>query len=164
MILLGLGANLPSPAGAPVETLRFALGKLATLGIVPLRTSNFFAAAAWPDPADPEFVNAVAQVETVLDPATLLNELHAIEEQMGRRRGARNAPRILDLDLLDYHGRVDTGPPELPHPRMVERGFVLIPLSELAPNWRHPTTNRTVDALISALPPDQRQIRRLILE
>ena len=161
MILLSLGANLPSAVGDPAATLRFALSRLAALDIVPIATSNFYVTKAWPDPADPEFVNAVAEIRTSLDPAALLKQFHAIEEQLGRRRSASNAPRTLDLDLLDYDGRIDAGPPELPHPRMTNRGFVLIPLADVAPAWRHPVTNQTVDELISNLEPDRSHIRLL---
>ncbi len=161
MILLALGANLPSPVGSPAATLRFALSKLADSAIVPIATSNFYVTTAWPDPTDPEFVNAVAEVRTALDPAALLNQFHAIEEQFGRRRGASNAPRTLDLDLLDYDGRIDAGPPQLPHPRMEKRGFVLLPLAEVAPAWRHPVTHRTVGELIVELEPSQREVRLL---
>ena len=161
MILLGLGANLPSSVGQPAATLRVALTKLADLAIVPIATSKFYVSTAWPDPADPEFVNAVAEIRTTLDPATLLKQLHAIEEQLGRRRGASNAPRTLDLDLLDYEGRIEAGPPRLPHPRLESRGFALIPLADVAPMWRHPVTHRTVGELISDLEPGQRRIRLL---
>jgi 2-amino-4-hydroxy-6-hydroxymethyldihydropteridine diphosphokinase len=161
MILLSLGANLPSSVGAPAATLRFALSRLMALAIVPVATSNFYVTRAWPDPTDPEFVNAVAQVRTALDPAELLKQMHGIEEQLGRRRGQINAPRTLDLDLIDYDGRIDVGPPELPHPRIADRGFVLVPLADVAPDWRHPVTHRTVGEMIASLALDQRALRPL---
>lgn len=156
MILLGLGANLPSSAGPPAATLRAALEELARSGTVSLAVSRFYRTAAWPDPHDPPFVNAVARIETTLPPGALLCRLHDIEAKFGRQRGLRNAPRTLDLDLLDYDGRVEAGPPELPHPRLVERGFVLVPLREIAPEWRHPRSGLTADDLLAALPPEAR--------
>jgi 2-amino-4-hydroxy-6-hydroxymethyldihydropteridine diphosphokinase len=130
-----------------------ALRALAAATITVERQSGFYRTAAWPNPADPPFVNAVAALQTGLSPAALLARLHAVEEQFGRHRSERNAPRTLDLDLLDYDGLVQQGPPELPHPRIVERAFVLVPLRDVAPNWRHPVSGVTVDKLIERLPP-----------
>jgi 2-amino-4-hydroxy-6-hydroxymethyldihydropteridine diphosphokinase len=153
VILIALGANLPSPAGAPAETLKQALILLAQRSITVEKRSGFYRNAAWPDPADPPFVNAVVSVRTSLLPAELLAELHRIEAHFGRRRSEPNAPRTLDLDLIDYNGRVEPGPPELPHARMHLRAFVLCPLAEIAPGWRHPVSGLTVTDLIAALPP-----------
>lgn len=162
MIVLAFGANLPSAAGSPAATLRAALAELGRAGIAPVAVSKFYVTTAWPDPRDPAFVNAVARVETNLEPAVLLAELHRIEGQFGRTRDARNAPRRLDLDIVDYHGRIEAGPPQLPHPRAAERGFVLIPLADVAPGWLHPVSRQTVEALIAALPAAQRNVRELV--
>lgn len=153
MILIALGANLPSAAGNPADTLASALRALDARNITVERQSGFYRSAAWPNPADPPFVNAVAAVRTDLSPEALLERLHDVEAQFGRSRSHANAPRTLDLDLLDYDGLVQTGPPELPHPRMEGRAFVLLPLREVVPDWRHPMSGETVDALISRLPP-----------
>jgi 2-amino-4-hydroxy-6-hydroxymethyldihydropteridine diphosphokinase len=161
MILIALGANLPSSAGPPAETLRAALRALDARGIQVRAVSKYFATLAWPDPSDPEFVNAVARVETTIAPAALLAMLHDLEAEFGRVREGRNVPRTLDLDLLDYDGRIEEGPPRLPHPRMAERGFVLMPLAAVAPEWRHPVSGRTVQALIADLSQDQRKVREL---
>lgn len=159
MILLALGANLPSQAGPPEATLRAALAELARFDVVLHKTSKLFVTPAWPDARDPAFVNAAAEIETTLSPSALLAALHRIEAAFGRERTERNAPRTLDLDLLDYNGRVELGPPELPHPRMAERGFVLVPLADIAPGWRHPVSGKTIEALITALPPEQRNLQ-----
>jgi 2-amino-4-hydroxy-6-hydroxymethyldihydropteridine diphosphokinase len=83
--------------------------------------------------------------------------LHRIESDYGRTRSAkRNAPRTLDLDLIDYDGRVEEGPPLLPHPRLADRAFVLIPLSDIAPDWRHPVTGHSVTELVAALREESR--------
>src|SRR5436305_2048369 len=121
MILIALGSNLPSPAGPPFETLKAALAALRANGVEPRKVSAAYESEAWPNPADPSFVNAVAEVETDLAPSALLERLHEIERAFGRVRGARNAPRTLDLDIIDYNGRADPGPPPLPHPRISER-------------------------------------------
>jgi 2-amino-4-hydroxy-6-hydroxymethyldihydropteridine diphosphokinase len=153
-IYIALGANLPGPAGPPRATLEAALARLEAAGVHVVRRSRWYRSPAWPDPADPEFVNAVAEVETPLSPEALLALLHEIEAALGRRRAAPNAPRALDLDLLDHGGAVQAGPPALPHPRLHRRGFVLLPLADIAPGWRHPVSRRSVGELITALGPE----------
>ena len=98
-------------------------------------------------------LNAVAVVQTRLQPVELLMVLHGVETAMGRLRSAPNAPRTLDLDLLDYEGRVLSGSElALPHPRIAARSFVLVPLQDVAPDWRHPVTGQGVPELLAALP------------
>jgi 2-amino-4-hydroxy-6-hydroxymethyldihydropteridine diphosphokinase len=161
MILIGIGANLPSPAGAPAATLRAALADLSHNDVSVIAVSPRYESLAWPDPRDPVFVNAVARIATGLSPEDLLSLLAATERRFGRSSGERNAPRPLDLDVLDYQGRVQSGPPALPHPRLSERGFVLVPLRDVAPGWRHPESGLVVDALIDALPAEARMLTRL---
>ena len=110
-----------------------------------------------PSSDQPWFVNAVAAVDTALGPAALLDGLLAVERRFGRVRKGRWEARALDLDLLDYRGLVRDGtpPPELPHPRLAGRAFVLLPLAEVAPEWRHPVTGIAVAALIADLPSGQ---------
>lgn len=152
MIVIALGANLDSSAGHPADTLHAALAALARRGLEIAQVSGFYRTPAWPDPNDPPFVNAAARVRTQLEPAALLALLHEVEAKFGRRRSVKNAPRTLDLDIVDYDGRMLTGAIELPHPRMESRAFVLVPLRDVAPEWRHPVSGKTVDALIAALP------------
>lgn len=152
MILIALGSNLPSDAGSPAQTIAAALAALKPSGITLVKVSRLYSSAAWPDPADPSFVNAVAEVTTMLQPFQLLESLHGIEESFGRVRGARNAPRTLDMDILDYNGRMEGGPPVLPHPRLEERAFVLVPTAEIAPAWRHPVSGRAAAELLDAIP------------
>lgn len=153
MILIGLGANLPSPAhGSPRQTLEAALAALETGGISIAARSRWYATAPVPASDQPEFVNLVVALETELDPGALLTRLHAVEESFGRVRAERNAARVLDIDLLDYNGRVDTKWPVLPHPRMDQRAFVLVPLRDIVPAWRHPVTARALSELLEAAP------------
>ena len=140
----------------PAETLRACLDVLSQNGVTPVCVSRFYRTPAWPDPNDPPFVNAVAQVDSTLDPRALMAALERTETLFGRVRSARNAPRPLDLDLIDYDGLVQDGPLFLPHPRTETRAFVLIPLADVAPQWRHPVTGQTVSSLIAALPAAER--------
>jgi 2-amino-4-hydroxy-6-hydroxymethyldihydropteridine diphosphokinase len=162
MILLGLGANLPSTThGQPEATLAAALAALAAEGVAVDRLSPWYRSAPVPAGDQPWYVNGVAAVTTRLAPAALLELLHRVERRFGRVRRDRNEPRVLDLDLLDYHGMVQQEgvQPVLPHPRLHERAFVLLPLRDVAPHWRHPTLSRTVEELAAALPPGQQAER-----
>ena len=156
MIVIALGANLVSPAGPPAATIAAAVDALAQKGVKIEAASGFFATPAWPDPSAPNYVNAVIRVATAHSPAELMEILHKTEATYGRTRGEKNAPRTLDLDLIDYHGRVEEGPPILPHPRLADRAFVLIPLADIAADWRHPLTGLSVGELIAALPEESR--------
>lgn len=161
MILIGLGSNLTSEAGPPAATLNEALKQFPLYGIVVVARSRFYESEPVPRSDQPWFVNAVAQVETALLPDDLLSRLHAIEHGFGRVRRERNEARTLDLDLLDYDGSVrDGGQLLLPHPRLHERAFVLKPLLELAPDWHHPTLDRSAVDLLAALPEAARAVVR----
>ena len=157
MIVIALGANLPSSAGAPAATLKAALTVLSGCGAPPRAISRFYHTPAWPNPADPPFVNAAALLATRIETRELLSVLHAVESSFGRVRTPdprhKYAPRTLDLDLIDYDGLVEDGPPKLPHPRLGDRAFVLVPLRDVAPFWRHPVTGRDIGDLIADLGP-----------
>src|SRR5476649_869485 len=112
--LIGLGANIPSEAGPPAKTFHAALAMLAKAGVEITAVSPFYETQAWPDPADPPFLNAVAAIRTRLQPVALLTLLHELETAFGRKRSVPNAARSLDLDLLDYAGAVQDGPVTLP--------------------------------------------------
>ena len=153
MILVGLGANLPGAHGTPARAIEAALDALNRDPCRVVARSRLYESPPWPQPStQPWYANAVARIETALDPETLLAHLHDIERKFGRVRGARNEARTLDLDLLDHDGRVRAGDPTLPHPRLADRAFVLFPLRDVAPEWRHPVDGRTLSALISGLP------------
>ena len=158
-IYIALGGNLPHPRyGLPKATLQAALAALESRGVTVRRVSPWYRTAPVPTSEQPWYFNAVAEISTALPADRLLAELHAVEEEFGRVRGVPNGPRIIDLDLLDYRGEIEAGGPgkaTLPHPRMIGRAFVLRPLADLAPQWRHPVSGASIQALVAALPGDQ---------
>jgi 2-amino-4-hydroxy-6-hydroxymethyldihydropteridine diphosphokinase len=155
MIFVALGANLEHPLfGPPRATCEAALRTLAAAGVAVVARSRWYGSAPVPPSGQPWFVNGVAAVESRRGPAELLGLLHRIEAAFGRERRVRNEARVLDLDLIDYGGQV-SGPdeqPQLPHPRVGERSFVLLPLAELAPDWHHPVSGRPIAELVRGLP------------
>lgn len=158
MILIGIGSNLPSDYGPPRETCAAALGALEHEPVKITARSRWYRSSPVPLSDQPWFVNGVIAVETELDPEELLAALHRVEAEFGRappqeRAAKPNAARPLDLDLLAYEELVREGPepPILPHPRMAERAFVLLPLREIAPDWRHPASGEPLSTLIEAL-------------
>jgi 2-amino-4-hydroxy-6-hydroxymethyldihydropteridine diphosphokinase len=158
-IFLGVGANLTHERyGAPRQTLEAALAELRYHGVQTLRISPWYRTAPVPPSDQPWYVNAVAEVASDLPADALLAQLHAVEAEFGRRRTVPNAARPIDLDLLDYLGEIAAGGPgraTLPHPRLTGRAFVLRPLADLAPDWRHPVTGQPISALLADLPADQ---------
>lgn len=156
MILIALGANLPAPDGAPPAlTCRRAVEALAAVpGLVIEAVSRWYETAPVPPSEQPPFINGVVRAEGRMAPEELLAALHRIEAGFGRVRSVPNAPRPLDLDLIDWHGLIRSAPdPVLPHPRAHERAFVLVPLRDVAPDWRHPRFGLTAAELLARLPP-----------
>ncbi|MEM7599313.1 MAG: 2-amino-4-hydroxy-6-hydroxymethyldihydropteridine diphosphokinase [Pseudomonadota bacterium] len=173
-VLIALGANLPSPSGVPERTLADALSRLPAFGVSQVEPSRFFRTPCFPPGAGPDYVNAAARIETECDAPDVLAMLHQIESEFGRERVQRWGQRTLDLDLIAMDDVVlpdrqtygawhdlsleDQGrrAPEhliLPHPRVQDRAFVLVPLADVAPHWRHPVLLQTVLEMRDALDP-----------
>ena len=143
-VVVALGGNLSGDFASREALLEAALARFPQAGLPVLARSRWWSSAAWPDPDGPEYRNGVALVETNGDPRAVLEALFAIETAFGRVRSLRNAPRTLDLDLIAYGRQVADAPAlTLPHPRAHERLFVMGPLAEIAPTWRHPVTGKT---------------------
>jgi 2-amino-4-hydroxy-6-hydroxymethyldihydropteridine diphosphokinase len=162
MKIVAIGSNLELPGiGGPAEVCEAALERLETAGVTVSARSGWYRSAPVPASDQPDFINGILSVSWEAGPESLMAKLHEIEGEFGRIRSVPNAARTLDLDLIDYDGMVREGPgsPVLPHPRMRGRAFVLMPLSELAPGWRHPVDGAPVATLLAALPPGQECVR-----
>jgi 2-amino-4-hydroxy-6-hydroxymethyldihydropteridine diphosphokinase len=158
--IVALGSNLRGEYESSLALLEAVVARLPMAGFGVIKISNWWRSSAWPNPADPEYLNGVALVETALAPREALNALLNLEAEFGRRRGLVNAPRTLDLDLIAMGRRVmDEEGLILPHPRAHERLFVMGPLAELAPTWIHPVLGRTAEHL-QALAPIGREATR----
>ena len=157
IILLGLGANLPSPRfGPPRQTLEAALDLVQQADANVIRRSRWYSSAPEVPAGDGDqgwYTNGVAVLDSSMAPPQILALLMDVENRIGRVRKVPNEARIIDLDLLAYGDRVEDGAGlALPHPRMHGRSFVLLPLAEVAPGWRHPKLGVTVEDLIASLP------------
>ena len=158
-VLLGLGANRGDPPAQLAAALR-ALAPAVRIDAV----SSLYRSAPVGFAGQPDFYNAVALGRTELQPRPLLQALQRVEAELGRRRTFPGAPRVIDLDLLAHGGCVmRTAALTLPHPRLHLRGFVLHPLAEVAPEWRHPVMGKTARELLSAAGPLERVERLGVL-
>lgn len=175
--LVALGGNQPSGAGTPAATLRLALERLAEEGVEVQAVSRLYRTPCFPAGAGPDYVNAAAQIGWRGDAHSLLDLLHRIEAEFGRERIERWGRRTLDLDLIavddlvlpdpEIQRRWRSLPPSeqiartpdrliLPHPRMQDRAFVLVPLCDVAPGWRHPLLGSSIAEMAAKLPEDAR--------
>lgn len=172
-VVVALGANLTLRENGPRATLEQALEAMADRGLMIRATSRLFSTPCFPVGAGPDYVNAAALIETGLGPNEVLDMLHEIEAEFGRARQQRWGMRTLDLDLINWDDRVlpdkdvfrhwlnlpldrqiQSAPEQLilPHPRLQDRAFVLVPMADVAPDWRHPVLDLTVTEMIERLP------------
>ncbi|MCE2516678.1 MAG: 2-amino-4-hydroxy-6-hydroxymethyldihydropteridine diphosphokinase [Alphaproteobacteria bacterium] len=155
-IFLGIGANLtPDGYSSPQQGCMAAIESLTEEAIEVVAVSPWYKSAPVPVSDQPWFHNAVVEIRTDLAPQEVIAILHLREARFGRVRVERNEARVLDIDIVDFGGRVMDGNLVLPHPRMHLRAFVLRPLKDLAPQWRHPVTGAGIDDLLAEVDPDQ---------
>jgi 2-amino-4-hydroxy-6-hydroxymethyldihydropteridine diphosphokinase len=150
-LVIALGSNLPGSHPSSLALLEAALDQFGSAGLTILLRSCWWRSAAWPDPSAPDYLNGLAIVEASLTPRQALQALHRIERLFGRTRGEANSARTLDLDLI-AHGRTVLADEDLilPHPRAAERLFVMGPLAQIAPDWRHPVSGLTARVLAAS--------------
>ena len=162
MIILSLGSNLSSKFGNRFDNLNFALSSLESFGILIEKKSSFYETPSYPDKRKPKFINIIISVKTDLLPLNLLSVLLDIEKKLERSRNKKNDPRTCDIDIIDYNREIlnlkyDNTDLQIPHNQLALRNFVLFPLQEILPNWKHPKTNEFVSALIKKLSDEDRK-------
>lgn len=155
MILIAVGTNLPGRFASPLAAAEAAAREVAALVAGPARLSPWYVTAPVPPSGQPDYINGVIGFpEAAVDPVALLEALQAVEASFGRVRTVANAARVLDLDIAAIGALVRSGPdPVLPHPRLHERRFVLEPLRDVDPGFRHPVLGLDVAAMLARLPP-----------
>lgn len=167
MILIGLGSNLCGKEfDSPREVLEAAIAEMLSCGIIVKEQSRFYESEPVPKSDQPWFVNAVVAVETELAAGDLLHKLHEIEAALGRQRRVRWEARVIDLDILSYKDKIlpsaklwgpKTDGTTIPHPRLHERLFVLKPMMDICPDWKHPVLGKTVAELVQIVEKETEQ-------
>ncbi len=176
-LIVAIGSNVTSTYGGPRQTVQAAVDELDRAPFKLLKVSRFYQTPCFPKGAGPDFVNAAATLAYQGEPDAVLRHLHEIEARFGRERVSRWGARTLDLDLLAVGSRVspdeivlktwmelsprrqlEEAPDQLilPHPRLHERGFVLVPMADVAPDWVHPILGRSVQQMLDGLPDAQK--------
>ena len=148
LVYLALGSNL----GNRLINIELAKIKLLEKGIKILKSSSYYETLSWPNPNLPKYINIVLEVKTYLAPKNLMQVCKKIEFSLGRKQSVKNSPRECDIDILDYDQKIMDSSINLPHPRMHNRNFVLIPLFEINKKWVHPRLKRHIKRLIFTLP------------
>lgn len=157
MIFLGMGSNMSSSFGDRFDNINLAISSLYEHGIQTIKKSSFYETFSYPNKKNPKFINIVISVRTNLRPIDLMPVLISIEERLERKRNKKNDPRTCDIDIIDYNNQVLNFQYknlylEIPHRKLISRNFVLFPLREIAPSWKHPNTEEIIGTLIQKLP------------
>ena len=161
MILLGLGSNLSSSFGDRFKNIDLAVSALNGYGIQVNKKSSYYESLSYPNKENPKFINIVVEAETHLFPEDLASMLIFIEESLERKRKEKNDPRTCDIDIIDYNNKVINFKYKdldftVPHKKLIYRNFVLFPLHEISPNWKHPKTRELVSTLIKNIPKEDK--------
>ena len=146
-VFLAIGSNL----GDRLRNIELAKIMLSDNRIKILKSSSFYETLSWPNIKNPKFLNVVLEIETNLRPLSLLDLCKKIEKSLGRKKSKKNSPRVCDIDILDYAKRNENNGINLPHPRLHQRNFVLIPLFEISKKWTHPKSKDHIKTLILKL-------------
>ena len=161
MIFLGLGSNLPSKYGDRFANINLAISYLEGYGIEVIKKSSFYETPSYPNKENPKFINAVILVETILPPVDLMSVLILIEKNLERKRGKKNDPRTCDIDIIDYNSQIlnlryNNLDLTVPHKELTTRNFILFPLHEISPKWKHPKTKEIISDLVQKLSEDDK--------
>ena len=161
MILLGLGSNLSSSFGDRFQNIDLAVSALEGYGIQLKRKSSYYESLSYPNKKSPKFINIVIEIETHLPPEDLASLLIFIEVSLERKRKKKNDPRTCDIDIIDYNSQIiDFKYKDLdftvPHIKLIYRNFILYPLQEILPDWKHPKTKELISVLIEKLPKEDK--------
>ena len=146
-IYLGIGSNI----GNKKRNIELAKLKLVKNNINILKTSSYYESLSWPNSDNPKFLNIVLCIDTYLNPLELISLCKKIEKELGRTKSPKNAPRECDIDIIDFRNKKMKGELILPHPRMHNRNFVLLPLFEIDKDWKHPIIKQSIKRLILSL-------------
>ena len=162
MIILSLGSNLKSKFGNRFDNLIYAMSFLEEKGVKIDKRSGFFETPSYPDKKKPKFINIVISINTNLSINNLIDLIIFTEEKLGRKRIRKNDPRTCDIDIIDYKNEVLNFEYKksffsIPHAQLSKRNFVLYPLKEILPDWKHPKTKESIDSLIQKLSDDDRK-------
>lgn len=152
MIILSIGSNLSSKYGDRFDNIKKCISLLNSSHIALEKASHFYETPSYPNNKFPKFINIVLIIKFNKDPNTLIKLTKLIEKKMGRIKAKKNAPRIIDIDIIDFNKLVIKDYLlTLPHPLLEKRNFVLFPLKEISPNWQHPISNKKIDFYIEKL-------------
>jgi len=166
MIFLGIGSNLKSSFGDRFKNIELAISFLQEQKVKIIKQSSFYESLSYPDKNNPKFINVVISIESNLKATDLMSMLISIEKRLERKRGKKNDPRTCDMDIIDYEGKIMNFKHNdieltIPHKGIILRDFVLYPLKEIYPNWRHPVTKKNINILIKELKRTNNQITKL---